>query len=69
MVVIRLFFVTSQRIIFKLPPELTRDGPIGGFVVKLQNNIYIENQLFSYFLNSPIHVEHSKPVHLLSYKR
>lgn len=28
-------------------------GPSGGGIVKLQNNIYIENQLVIYFLNSP----------------
>ena len=50
---ISVIFVTSRRILLSFTPELPRDGLIGGSAVKLQNNIYIENQLVLYFLNSP----------------
>ena len=53
MVVFQIFFVTSRSIFLSFTPELTRDGPFGGFIVKLQKNIYIENQLVIYFLNNP----------------
>lgn len=53
MVIVSVIFVTSRRILLSFTPELPRDGLIGGSVVKLQNNIYIENQLVLYFLNSP----------------
>lgn len=55
MVVFQIIFVdfTVYYFLSFTPPELTRDGPIGGAIVKLQNNIYIENQLVIYFLNSP----------------
>lgn len=53
MVVFQIFFVDFAVYYFlSFTPELTRDGPIGGGIVKLQNNIYVENQLVIYFLNS-----------------
>lgn len=53
MVVFQMFFVTLRSIIFlSFTPELTRDGPIGGYCKVTKQYLY-KNQLVIYFLNSP----------------
>lgn len=53
MVVFQIFFVDFTVYYFlSFTPELTRDGPIGGYCKVTKQYLY-KNQLVIYFLNSP----------------